>query len=168
MLYRAWADEFTSSRTYIQAQTSNFISTRHFWDGSNFLNRWSSVGVQSVPGRSNANEQVQTDLRDNGCCVCTNATVTLSRWRIYPAPSQASSCSQAGLSFVGSAIHSKNTCQFNLADSYVSHQNLPQMNFSAESGVTTNADTGYRSRVSVQTGTNSSTKDGCFVIRWIP
>lgn len=168
VFYRDWADKFTSSRVFVFAASSDVISTRHFWDGNNNWSRWMDVGVQSVPGRFNAVERVQTGVRDLGCCVCTNTTVTLQRWRVYPAPSVGSSCNAAGLQFVGSQQHTKNTCNFNIGDSFHSARNLPEMNFGAESGVTVNDQTGYRSRLLVQTGTNSATHDGCFKLRWVP
>jgi hypothetical protein len=171
-LHVDWADKFNSSRVYVHAQTTDFINIRHFWDGGNYIPRWSRLGIQGIgaPASSNAVERVQFDLQDNGCCVCTNATTSIQRWRITPPPSIGSSCSVGGLQYVGIESYTRNSCAFGVPASYYSHRNRPEFSFVLESGagLPTNAFTGYRSRVLVQTGTNSDFRDGCFQIYWMP
>jgi hypothetical protein len=172
-----WADKFLTGRVMIRQESGSNGYVRHLWaaveDADN--RKWDPVGMQGVAGRTNAVERIESDLRETSS-VCVNTTNQISRWRIYPAPSVGSDCSPTGLVFVGSTSFTKNGCAFADANHFYSHRNLPEMDFAAESQVTTNDFTGYRSRITSSTvacaGGNcgdpgSLFLDGCFTIFWL-
>jgi hypothetical protein len=166
-----WADKFTSAFVAVQLiQSTGGMSVSHFWDAdgdpAGDSNEWTPVGMQGIAGRANAVERVQLNYFDVSGTACVNVTVSITRTRVFPAPSWFASCAQSGTN-VGSVSFSRNGCSFPNADTYWSNRNLPEMDFSAESGVTANDYTGYRSHVAAVRGDGATeSEDGCFSIYW--
>jgi len=159
-----WADKFSSARVRytLYSDYTFHMDVSHNWDGG-WLPRWESIGTQTIAGRTNAVERIQYDVIDRHSGFCLLGTTRLERWRRYPAPTVGSSCS--GTAYVGSVEWTVDSC---FTTYFVSHRNLPEMDFSAETSAPTNAYTGYVSRVSITDSNSSVAKTGCFSVYWIP